>query len=81
VDIKAIKVWFDQERLFTQLADGRIIGVPIDWYPRLLHAPIHLRDQYELWSSGKWIHWEELDEDLSVEAMLSNHSPQIINQP
>ena len=70
MDITATKIWFDEERMFTLLSDGRVIGVPLDWFPRLLNAPENLRDKYELWRSGKWIHWEELDEDLSVDAML-----------
>jgi len=75
MDVAADKIWFDDERMFTLLSDGRVIGVPLRWFPRLLGAPIALREKYELWRSGKWIHWEELDEDLSVEAMLSKSVP------
>jgi len=75
VEISATKIWFDDERMFTLLNDGRVIGVPLKWFPRLLSAPKALRDKYELWRSGKWIHWEELDEDLSVEAMLEQSAP------
>jgi hypothetical protein len=69
-DNAASKIWFDEVRMCALLSDGRVIGVPLNWFPRLLKAPQNLREKYELWRSGKWIHWEELDEDLSVEAML-----------
>ena len=72
MDVSATKIWFDEERMFTLLSDGRVIGIPLGWFPRLLKAPQALRDKYELWRDGQWIHWEELDEDLSVEAMLDN---------
>ena len=75
MEISATKIWFDDERMFTLLSDGRTIGVPLSWFPRLFNAPKHLREKYELWRSGKWIHWEELDEDLSVEAMLNQSAP------
>ena len=71
MEISATQIWFDKEQMFTLLSDGRTIGVPLTWFPRLLTAPQNLRDKYELWRSGKWIHWEELDEDLSVEAILT----------
>ena len=61
--------------MFTLLSDGRVIGVPLNWFPRLLKAPKDMRENYELWRSGQWIHWEELDEDLSVEAMLDRSAP------
>ena len=71
MEIAATKIWFDEERMFTLLTDGRVIDVPLNWFPRLLKAPQNLREKYELWRSGKWIHWEELNEDLSVEGILN----------
>ena len=53
----------------VDLDDGRTLGVPIAWYPRLLHASPAVREQVELSSFG--LHCEELDEDVSVEGMLA----------
>lgn len=64
------KVWFGEEKIFVQLNDERIISASIELYPRLKKASPQQRSQYELWNNGKWIHWEGLDEDLSLEGFL-----------
>jgi hypothetical protein len=59
----------DADTLWVTLNDGRILGVPLAWFPRLLHAsPDQLAD-YELSPYG--IHWDALDEDISVEGLLA----------
>jgi Protein of unknown function (DUF2442) len=63
-----ISVSFTGDMMSTTLADGRIITVPIAWYPRLLNATGSQRLQFELSPAG--IHWDEIDEDISVEGML-----------
>ncbi len=70
MNIGLCKVWFDNENIFVQLNDKRVISAPIDLYPRLRNATPQQRNGYELWNQGKWIHWEELDEDLSAEGFL-----------
>lgn len=55
------------------LKDGRVIGTPIAWYPRLVNATAEQLAVYELWAFG--IHWEDLDEDLSIEGMLQGIQP------
>ncbi|WP_163575235.1 DUF2442 domain-containing protein [Halomonas faecis] len=63
------RVTFDADSFWVELSDGRIIGVPLAWYPRLLNAtPEQLRD-HEL--SPRGIHWDEIDEDVSVEGILA----------
>ena len=53
------------------LDDGRRISVPLAWYPRLLHATSHERKRWRLIGEGRGIHWEALDEDISVEGILA----------
>lgn len=60
----------DDERLTVGLSDGRVLGVPIAWYPRLSHASPEDRALWELIGRGHGIHWPELDEDVSVENLL-----------
>lgn len=62
------KVWFDEDNLWVMLSDGRTIGAPLAWFPRLLHATPKTREVFELSVHG--IHWDELDEDISVEGLL-----------
>lgn len=66
----AITVWFDDSKLYVRLADGREVGVPIDWYPRLRDASEEARNNWRLVGRGQGIHWEDVDEDLSVAGFL-----------
>jgi Protein of unknown function (DUF2442) len=59
--------------LLVTLKDGRLIGTPLAWYPRLAAATREQLQNYELWAFG--IHWDELDEDLSIEGMLQGIRP------
>lgn len=62
-------VAFDTDSFWVELSDGRTIGVPLAWFPRLLNAtPAQLAD-YELSPHG--IHWDTLDEDISIEGILA----------
>ncbi len=63
------KVEFDENLFWVSLEDGRKIGVPLAWYPRLLKGTSDGRSNYFLSPSG--IHWETLDEDISIEAILN----------
>jgi hypothetical protein len=59
------------EDLFTaELYDGRLISVPLAWYPRLLHATPSQRSHWEVIGGGYGIHWPDIDEDLSTEGLL-----------
>ena len=66
----ATNVYFDAERLHVHLADGREISVPLDWFPRLRHATDEQRQQWELIGQGVGLHWEAIDEDISVAGLL-----------
>ena len=71
MELTAQKIWFDSERIFAVLNNGKIVGMPLSWFPRLQKASSAQLNKYELWNDGKWIHWEELDEDISAEGFLS----------
>lgn len=67
----AASVRFDKEMMHIQLTDGREIGVPLEWVPALRDATQDQRDNWRLIGQGIGIHWEDLDEDLSVEGLLA----------
>ncbi len=67
---RAKKVWFTEERLYVLLEDGREIGTPIEWFPKLRHASKEYLNNWRLIGGGIGIHWEGLDEDLSVNGLL-----------
>lgn len=68
-----IKLEFRDGLLLVTLKDGRLIGTPLEWYPKLAAASPEQRENYELWAFG--IHWEDLDEDLGIEGMLHGIRP------
>lgn len=67
----AQSVEFDDDMMHVSLTDGRIISVPIIWYPLLHDATPEQRVQYEIGGGGVSLHWPEIDEDLSVANMLA----------
>ncbi len=67
----AIDVSVSDDSLSVELSDGRTILVPLDWYPRLKYATDNERRKWRLIGSGQGIHWEDLDEDISVEGILA----------
>ena len=62
-------VRFDDHCLWVDLDDGRTIGVPLAWFPRLAHATPDQRSQVELSHTG--LHWDEIDEDISIAGLLA----------
>ncbi len=56
--------------LVVGLADGRVLSVPLAWFPRLLDASPEQRAHFEILGNGEGIHWPEVDEDLSVAGLL-----------
>ncbi len=68
--VRATSVFFQRDRLHVHFADEREISVPIAWFPRLLHATDEQRNQWELIGQGVGIHWEAIDEDISVAGLL-----------
>ena len=65
----AKSVRFDADSMWVELSDGRTIGVPIAWFPRLLRATPGEREQVRISSRG--LHWDALDEDISVAGLLA----------
>jgi hypothetical protein len=59
-------VMFDLDTMWVHLADGRQMGVPLAYFPRLLNATEAQREQYVISGGGTGLHWDDLDEDISV---------------
>jgi Protein of unknown function (DUF2442) len=70
--ISPTAVSFDEHTMWVDLSDGRTIGVPLAWFPRLLNATEQQRLRVEFSRVG--LHWEELDEDISVAGLLAGRS-------
>jgi hypothetical protein len=64
-------VRFTEDMLCVRLLDGREVSAPLEWFPRLRDATEAERNNWRLIGGGVGIHWEDLDEDLSVAGLLS----------
>ncbi len=60
-----------EDTLSVDLSDGRTISVPLTWFPRLVHSTPEERNNWRLIGKGHGIHWEDIDEDISVEGLLA----------
>jgi hypothetical protein len=67
----AEKIIITEDTLCVDLSDGRTISVPLAWFPRLLESTPEERNNWRLIGKGRGIHWEDLDEDISVEGLLA----------
>ncbi len=67
----AQKITFDRDMMHVTLKDGRVISVPLIWFPILAEATIDQLARYEIGGGGVSLHWPELDEDLSVANLLT----------
>lgn len=70
-----VDVSFSKGMLRVALADGREVSVPLNWFPRLQKATMKQRKDWRLIGGGIGIHWEGVDEDVSVERLLVNRKP------
>jgi len=77
----ATAIRFDDVTMWVELDDGRTLGVPLAWFPRLLHATPEQRMQYRIGVTGNGLHWEELDEDISVEGLLAGRGDMTVTRP
>jgi len=69
-DERVLDVECTDDALVVSLRDGRVISVPLAWYPRLLNAQPEQRRNWKIAGGGYGIHWPALDEDLSTEGLL-----------
>ena len=64
----ATRVRFDADNMWVELSDGRTLGVPLAWFPRLVRASAEELNEVRITSRG--LHWDALDEDVSIAALL-----------
>ena len=67
----AVAVAVSESTLSVELSDGRTISVPLEWFPRLVHGTPEERSKWRFIGRGHSIHWDDLDEDISVEGLLA----------
>jgi hypothetical protein len=78
MDISATSVRFDDHVMWVDLSDGRTIGVPLAWFPRLLNASPADRDSVQVSPFG--LHWDALDEDISIAGLLAGRGDQTVDR-
>ena len=67
---EATSVSFDEDSMWVALSDGRTVGIPLAWFPRLLHGSPEARNDFFISPSG--LHWDTLDEDISIATLLAD---------
>ena len=72
--VRAASVTLTEDALVVELSDGRLISAPLAWYPRLLHGTIEERSNWRLIGQGVGINWPALDEDVSIENLLTGRA-------
>jgi hypothetical protein len=70
IDPCILSVRVTEDEIVAQLADGRVISVPLAWSWRLSEASPEQRAKFRIIGGGQGVHWPEVDEDISVEGML-----------
>jgi hypothetical protein len=68
--VLAFDVYFSEDALHVRLSDGREVSTPLEWFPRLRDATPEQRNNWRLIARGIGIHWEDVDEDISVASLL-----------
>ena len=71
-ELLAKRIWFKDNYLHCELNDGRQVGVPLEWFPVLQKATTAERENWRLIGQGIGIHWEDLDEDISIKGLLEH---------
>ena len=83
-EARARSVRVTPEALAIDLVDGRTIIAPLMWFPRLWHGTVQERGRFEIFGDGAYIHWPDLDEDLTVAGLLagrrSGESPESLKR-
>ena len=67
----AVEVSFTADAFRVMLVDGRELSIPLAFFPRLLHGTPAQREQWKLIGCGEGLHWEALDEDISIAGLLA----------
>lgn len=76
---EAVAVRFDADSMWVDLRDGRTLGVPLAWFPRLMRATPAQRELVRV--SPRGLHWDALDEDISVAGLLAGLGDQTRDRP
>ncbi|MFN8946606.1 MAG: DUF2442 domain-containing protein [Alphaproteobacteria bacterium] len=76
MNISARALRFDDSTMWVDLTDGRTLGVPLAWFPRLLAASPAQRECFELSGGGTGFHWPGIDEDISLSGLLAGRGDQ-----
>ncbi|MCZ6633051.1 MAG: DUF2442 domain-containing protein [bacterium] len=84
LEARVQNIQIDEDTLTLDLIDGRTVSVPLLWYPRLWHGTPKERSHFEIFGDGTYIHWPDLDEDLTasgiVEGRRSGESPESLKK-
>lgn len=67
----AVNILFSDSKMIVFLEDGRELSVPLEWFPRLRKATKEQLEKWRFIGKGEGVHWDEIDEDISIENLLA----------
>jgi hypothetical protein len=67
----AVNIVFSDSKMIVFLEDGRELSVPLEWFPRLRKATKEQLEKWRFIGKGEGVHWDEIDEDISIENLLA----------
>ncbi|PWU12532.1 MAG: DUF2442 domain-containing protein [Bdellovibrio sp.] len=70
-ELSILRLKVDQEKVTAEISDGRVVSIPLAWFPRLLSATVNQLQNFEISPSGYGIHWPDVDEDISIKSFVS----------
>ena len=76
MNVSAQSIRFNNDTMWVYLSDGRTIGVPLAWFPRLMNATTAEQKDFTISPSG--LHWTNLDEDISIDGLLAGKGDQVL---
>ncbi len=68
--IAILSITIDDEKIIADLSDGRVVAIPVAWFPRLVSASLEDLRNFEISPSGYGVHWPNLDEDISIKSFI-----------
>lgn len=70
-ELSIINIKVTLEQITAEISDGRIVSIPVAWFPRLAQATLKQLKNFEISPSGYGVHWPEVDEDISIKSFLA----------
>ena len=70
-ELSILNISIADDKMTAEFSDGRVVSIPMAWFPRLVKASQQQQQKFEISPSGYGIHWPEVDEDISIKSFVA----------